>query len=118
MDKRAYYQKYYKVIRLMGFLLLLVFYPVFYTLAADDIEGYGWSDEEHIVIGTEDKDIMVFDGNGALMRIFSVEILQIPTPCICRRESISFQTGQTTRMSMSRTERCGKAANRIYIGRD
>ncbi len=73
MDKRAYYQKYYKVIRLMGFLLLLVFYPVFYTLAADDIEGYGWSDEEHIVIGTEDKDIMVFDGNGALMRIFSVE---------------------------------------------
>lgn len=73
MDKRAYYQKYYKVIRLTGYLLLLIFYPVFYALAADQIEGYGWSDEEHIVIGTEAKDIMVFDENGTLMRIFSVE---------------------------------------------
>lgn len=73
MDKRAYYQKYYKVIRLTGYLLLLIFYPVFYTLAVDQIEGYGWSDEEHIVIGTEAKDIMVFDENGMLMRIFSVD---------------------------------------------
>ena len=73
MDKRAYYQKYYKVIRLTGYLLLLIFYPVFYALAVDQIEGYGWSDEEHIVIGTEAKDIMVFDENGMLMRIFSVD---------------------------------------------
>ena len=73
MDKRAYYQKYYKVIRLTGYLLLLIFYPVFYALAVDQIEGYGWSDEEHIVIGTEAKDIMVFDENGTLMRIFSVD---------------------------------------------
>ena len=66
MDKRAYYQKYYKVIRLTGFLLLLIFYPLFYALAADQLEGYGWSDEEHIVIGTEEKDIMVFDETESL----------------------------------------------------
>lgn len=72
MSKEEYYKKYYKVIKWVTFALILIFYPLFYTQFQDEIEGYGWCDDSHIVIGTADKEILIFDQDGKKLRPFSV----------------------------------------------